>query len=120
MEKRWSRHISTAMRSKGGRWHFPNAVRKHGPEAFSHEELAQSWNLEGANATEEKLILQYDTRNPEKGFNLAKGGGSQPHSLRKNPWDDLEYRLKACAAAKLRWQDPIIRAISSEQIILLQ
>ncbi len=76
MAQRWKTHVSHAKSSKGGRWHFPNAIRKYGKDAFSHEELACSWTLEDANATEEALILQYDTRNPGKGFNLAKGGAS--------------------------------------------
>lgn len=94
MMERWKKHCYVAKSSKGGRWYFPNAVRKYGPQAFSHEVLAMSWTLEGANATEEWLIDFYDTRNPEKGFNLAKGGASQPHPIRKNPWDDPEYRAK--------------------------
>jgi hypothetical protein len=101
--------VSHAKTSKDGRWHFPNAIRKYGKDAFSHEVLAQSWTLEGANATEEELILQYDTRNPEKGFNLAKGGGSQPNLVRRNPWDDPKYREKRTAQSKELWKDPIFR-----------
>ena len=51
-------------------------------------------SLEEANREEERLIDEWDLRNPEKGFNLAKGGGAQPHPIRKNPWDDPEYRAK--------------------------
>lgn len=114
MEKRWQKHVYAAFRfSKGGRWHFPNAIRKYGPDAFSHEILAQSWILESANAAEEELILQYDTRNPEKGFNLAKGGGSQPHLLRKNPWDDPEYRARCTKAAQITFSRPDVRVKSA-------
>jgi hypothetical protein len=114
MEKRWKKHIYAAFRfSKGGRWHFPNAIRKYGPNAFSHEVLAQSWTLEGANATEEELILQYETRNPEKGFNLAKGGGVKPNPDRKNPWDRPEYRAKIIPSLKKLAQDPQVRAAAA-------
>lgn len=109
MEKRWKDHVSTAVRSKGGRWHFPNAVRKYGSEAFTHEVLAQSRTLEDGNATEEELILQYDTRNPERGFNLAKGGTHIPHLIRKNPWDNPEYREKRLNQIAKLWKDPIYR-----------
>ena len=107
MEKRWKNHIFAAKNSKNGRWHFPNAIRKYGPEAFSHEVLCQSWTLEFANATEERLITQYDTRNPERGFNLAKGGEHQPHGIRKNPWDDPIFRAK--------WLPPLIAATQTPQ-----
>ena len=94
MEKRWKTHVHHAKSSKSGRWHFPNAIRKHGPEAFSHEVLEICHDLEVANLAEECWIEFYETRNPEKGFNLAKGGKHVPHSIRKNPWNDPEYREK--------------------------
>ena len=53
--------------------------------------------MEIANEAEEKWIEFYKTRNPESGFNLAKGGSHVPHPIRKNPWDDPEYRIKAFA-----------------------
>ena len=93
MEKRWNQHISQAKNSKDGRWHFPNAVRKYGKEAFTHEVLSMSWDLDGANATEEALIEQYNTRNPDSGFNITKGGLHTPHPI-KNPWNRPEYREK--------------------------
>jgi hypothetical protein len=109
MMHRWAQHICQARYSKGGRWHFPNAIRKYGKDAFSHEVLAQSWTLEGANATEEALILQYDTRNPEKGFNLTKGGEHTPHPIRKNPWNNPTFREKmALVIVKMNdrsWKD---------------
>jgi len=97
VEKRWKNHINAAKSSKGGRWHFPNAIRKYGPEAFESKVLGKFSSLEEANAEEKRLISKYDTRNPEKGFNLAKGGGAQPHPIRKNPWNRPEYRAKMAA-----------------------
>ncbi len=95
MERRWEKHVYAAFRfSKDGRWHFPNAIRKYGPDAFSHEEFAQSRTLEDANATEEVIIAQYNTTNPRFGFNLSKGGGHKPNPVRKNPWDDPGYRAR--------------------------
>jgi hypothetical protein len=78
MERRWINHIHAARSSNGGRWHFPNAIRKYGKDAFSHEVLAMSWDLDGANATEAAIIQQYDTTNPTKGFNITKGGTHFP------------------------------------------
>jgi hypothetical protein len=109
MEKRWKDHVSTALRSKGGRWHFPNAVRKYGPEAFSHEVLEVCNDLEVGNLAEECWIELYETRNPEKGFNLAQGGSHTPHPVR-NPWDDPSFRSKMTALSKQRAKNPSWRA----------
>jgi hypothetical protein len=95
MMHRWNQHCSQAKNLKGSRSHFINAIRKYGKDAFSHEVLAQSWDLENANATEEILIEQENTRNPEFGFNLAKGGSHVPHPIRRNPWNDPKFREKA-------------------------
>jgi hypothetical protein len=116
MMHRWNRHVYNALHSRDSKWHFPNAIRKYGPEAFSHEVLAQSWTLEGANITEEELILQYETLNPKKGFNVMRGGGVKPSHTHKNPWDNLEYRLKMSAGNKTRWQDPIL--ITQHRVIM--
>jgi len=94
MESRWKKHVYTAKSSKGGRWHFPNAIRKYGKDAFKPEILGVYDTLEEANEQEKYWIDKWDLTNPEKGFNLAKGGGAQPHSIRKNPWDDPKYREK--------------------------
>ena len=108
-QKRWKNHVHAAGSSKGGRWHFANAIRKYGKTAFSHEVLEVCDTLEEANAAEEKWIAHFDTRNPEKGFNLKKGGDHIPHPV-KNPWDRPEYRKKSSAASKAKWRDPEFRA----------
>jgi group I intron endonuclease len=92
MEKRWKNHIHAAMKSKG-RWHFSNAIRKYGPEAFESKVIEVWDTLEKANEREKYWIKRLDTRNPEKGFNLAPGGNHAPHMI-KNPWDDPGYRAK--------------------------
>jgi hypothetical protein len=114
MERRWTDHVAAAKRSKGGRWHFPNAIRKYGPEAFSHEVLeVVATSLEDANAAEERWIEKLQTRNPEKGFNLAKGGQHIPHPIRRNPWDRPEYRERATEASRKVWSDPSVRSKAS-------
>jgi len=109
MMHRWNQHCAQAMKSKGGRWHFPNAIRKYGKEAFEHEIWKECPTLEMANAYENYYIDLFRTRDPECGFNLAKGGEHKPHS-HENPWDRPEYRAKSELAAKKRWQDPDFRA----------
>jgi hypothetical protein len=68
MERRWSQHVAQAKTSRGGRWHFPNAIRKYGKNAFSHEILEICYSLEEANTAEDKWINHFDARNPERGF----------------------------------------------------
>lgn len=94
MLQRWDEHILIAMRMvKNGRWHFPNTIRKYGSDAFSHQILEVCSSLEVANLAEECWIELFDTRNPEKGFNTAKGGQHTPHPV-KNPWDRPGFREK--------------------------
>ncbi len=92
MERRWERHVQDASQNRGrGCSHFWAAIRKYGPSAFSHEVLEVCDTLEAANAAEERWIDKLGTLDPEKGFNLIRGGGSQPHPVR-NPWDRPDYR----------------------------
>jgi hypothetical protein len=93
MMKRWAYHVYDARKAGGRRSHFHHAIRKHGASAFSHEVLETCSDLQVANLAEECWIDLFDTRNPEKGFNLMRGGGHTPHPL-KNPWDRPEYRAK--------------------------
>ena len=109
MERRWAQHCTQAKSSKGGRWHFPNAIRKYGPGAFKPDILGVYDSLEEASIEEERLIDEWDLRNPEKGFNLAKGGEHKPHPIRKNPWDDSEYRAKQLARPNI-FNTPEVRA----------
>ena len=114
MEKRWKNHVCASKSSKGGRWHFPNAIRKYGPQAFSHEVLEIHGTLEAANAAEERLIEKFKTRDPQFGFNLTKGGGFKPNPEKKNPWNDPEFGKRVSASLKERNQDPAYKALRSE------
>jgi group I intron endonuclease len=106
MLRRWQQHIANSRTKSGkGCHHFWNAIRKYGKDAFSHEVLAMSWDLEGANQTELAIIEQEDTRNPEKGFNLAKGGSHKPPHLNNRPWDRPEFRAAVTAGVSAKWQD---------------
>lgn len=109
MLHRWNQHCAQARSSKGGRWHFPNAIRQYGKDAFTHVVLMQLDDLDLANAWEEFWIEFLGTCNPEYGFNLSRGGGHTPHPA-KNPWDRPEYREKALAATRKKCSDPTFRA----------
>lgn len=78
--------------------------------AFKGEILETCSSLELANEREKHWINYFDTRNSEKGFNLALGGGSQPHPIRRNPWNNPEYRAKQTALLISVTQTPQARA----------
>jgi len=107
MLHRWNQHCVQAKNVKSNRSHFANAIMKYGKDAFSHEVLAMSWDLESANETEQIIIEQEGTRDPKLGFNLTKGGGfkQSPHP-KSNPWERPEFRDAVTAGVKASWQDP--------------
>ncbi len=112
MMQRWNQHIANAKSKQGvGCWHFWSAIRKYGRDSFSHEALCQSSTLENANIVEEKLILQYDTRDSEKGFNLAKGGAHTPSHSKVNPWDDPSFRGRVSSSVKKAFATPQSKAL---------
>ncbi len=90
--KRWNRHVYCAVK-RNDKTHFANAIRKYGKDAFDHKVLEVCNSLEEGNAAEEKWIEHFDSTNPEKGFNLKRGGAHTPHPV-KNPWDRPEFRAK--------------------------
>ncbi len=98
-QRRWAQHLVQARSRSSGWSHFPNAIRKYGKDAFSHEVLETCDTLEAANAAEERWIEELGTRDPTKGFNTAKGGGFYPNPEKKNPWDRPEFREKMLSVA---------------------
>lgn len=104
---RWNQHVSNAQNKHGkGCAYFWNSIRKYGKDAFSHEVLEICDTLEEGNIAEQKWIKFYDSRNPEKGFNLMKGGEHIPHPIRKNPWNNPEYRNDLIMKLQILHEDP--------------
>lgn len=113
MMYRWNQHVYGSKLKIGIKCaHFWAAIRQYGKDAFSHEILEVCETLEAANEAEAKWISHFDSRNSEKGFNLAPGGLFVPCLVRKNPWQDPEYRLKLLASMNGRWS-PELRAEAS-------
>lgn len=124
--QRWSQHVYTSTKLVKKGWsHFANAIRVHGRGAFDHEILETCETIEESNAAERKWIAHFDTTNPEKGFNVKKGGDHVPHPVR-NPWDrpgfrerqqmayqeaisKPEYRVGLSRRTVELWQDPEFR-----------
>ena len=56
--------------------HFSAAIKKYGWKNFEHKILASGLSKEDAERAEIKCIKHWDLRNPEKGYNISRGGFS--------------------------------------------
>jgi group I intron endonuclease len=71
--KRWSQHKSDALKPKQV---ISHAIQKYKKENFDFIIIACCQDKEDANQIEEQLIIQYDSRNNNKGYNIAVGGSN--------------------------------------------
>lgn len=71
LELRRSGHHSSAFKART-KYHFHNALRKYGKEAFEWREIDKADSLEELNRLEAYWIGYYDTY--ENGYNSTKGG----------------------------------------------
>lgn len=55
-------------------YHFEQAIKKYGWENIRHEILCDGLTKEQAEAKEVELIREYDSTNPDKGYNIRSGG----------------------------------------------
>ena len=77
-------YIGLTMQAPCNRWaggigyksnaYFYKAIKKYGWDNIKHEVIAESMTAEEAEELEIKLIAQYDSTNPEKGYNHSTGG----------------------------------------------
>ena len=58
--------------------YFARAILKYGWDNFEHEILKEGLTLKEADELEREYIKEYDSSNPEKGYNI-RGGGSHGH-----------------------------------------
>ena len=59
---------------------FWNAIQKYGWNSFEHIIVAKNLTLKEANLLEEKLIKDFDSTNPQNGYNIKFGGFNCKHS----------------------------------------
>ena len=59
-------------------YHFQNALRKYGIDAFTFEVIAKATSLDELNLLEEKFVNQFDSI--VNGFNIRQAGGNKLHS----------------------------------------
>lgn len=77
---RWQAHKSYAKNPEKTGQYVHRAMAKYGIENFVFEQIATCISQEDADTTESFLILQYDSRNKEKGYNLTTGASYGGHS----------------------------------------
>lgn len=101
-----------------------NAILRYGWENIEHSIIACNLNEAEAKALEIKLIQQYESINPEKGYNKTKGGDTSiPLDGEKNGMyghtHTEEARKKISDSAKHRFEDkanhPMYGAKRSEE-----
>lgn len=88
--------------------HFWSAIKKYGWESFEHIEIASGLSREDAEKLEISLIAQYDSTNPERGFNILNGGNGTEKMT-----DEIRARMSA--ANKGKPKPPGFGAIISER-----
>lgn len=114
------RYIGITSKSTSERWgiggnayksnvHFWNAIQKYGWDNFTHEIVASDLSLTDACELETTLIAEYDTMNPDHGYNHTTGGNwSTP---------DKATRLKLSEAQKRINSDPEYLKKKSERLL---
>ena len=71
--ERWRQHKYLA-RQESPLQYVHRAIKKHGVNNFTYEVIATCRTQEDIDYVEELIISQYDSRNVERGYNVAPGG----------------------------------------------
>lgn len=75
LRKRWGDHLSKAR--TGGHSYLSSAIRKHGENSFTVEEICRVTGRTQANFLERHYITLYDTSNRTVGYNCTSGGNER-------------------------------------------
>ena len=86
-EKRQQNGISAYKHNE----HFLSAINKYGQDNFDHEVIVDNLSEEEMKYYEDYYIEYYDARNPEKGYNILKGGLKSPFQTLQ---EDSNFRQK--------------------------
>lgn len=79
-KKRWGAHKSFARNPEKTGQYIHRAMAKYGIKNFTYEVIATCLTQEDVDVIEDILIIQYNSRNPEFGYNLKTGGSHGGHS----------------------------------------
>lgn len=72
--------------------HFYSAIKKYGWENFSHTVIYEDLSESEAKEKEIGLISEFNTRNPDRGYNMTPGG--EGYSGEDNPWFGKHHTLE--------------------------
>lgn len=95
VKRRW--HGGCAYRSN---MRFYDAIKRYGWGAFSHEILAEGKTHEEACAMEIRQIEEHQSTNPEKGYNLSRGGDKTTLGYKYSP--ESRARISRALKGKLK------------------
>lgn len=76
---RWSQHKSNAKYNRSNQI-ITRAITKYGVKVFTFEVIITCKTQEDVDFIEKQVISQYDSRNPEKGYNIDIGGNTSPRT----------------------------------------
>lgn len=83
--------------------HFYNAITKYGWDNFTHEVVASQLSLEDACNLEQQLIAEFDTMNPDNGYNHTTGGNwSSPDEATRKRLSRSIKRIKSTPESRKR------------------
>lgn len=140
IEERWSKHLGNAGELKRTREanphekkegsHLNNAINKYGPNAFIVNQVDVAYSKEELNEKERYWVKEYDSMNPDKGYNMTEGGEGGKQSpeviekmteinqeIARNPqalenmskaisekWQDQNYQKNVSEGVANKWQ----------------
>lgn len=105
---RFKQHLFDA--EHGSQYRFHKAIRKYGKENFEVSIIAFCNNADELKENEKKFIIEYDSMNPEKGYNMTEGGDGTFGRV-----CTLETRLKISEANKDKEVSEETRRLLSER-----
>lgn len=91
--------------------HFWNAIKLYGWNNIKHEILYTNLTKEEAGKIERQLIAEYDSRNPDKGYNELEGG-----TFGYTFSHTEETKKKISESSSQRWSDETQHTLMSERM----
>ena len=90
-EERWQEHLDKAQMLENTResnphikirgTHLNNAIIKYKNDAFTLKQIDVAYNRDELNEKERYYVKEYDSMNPDKGYNMTEGGeGGRPRA----------------------------------------
>ena len=118
IEERWKEEVGEAYRKERRGEELRNiekAIIKYGPENFDLREENKAYSQKELDEKETKHIKEYNSMNPDKGYNMTEGGqGGRPSpevkeklsTIGKEKWQEKEHRGKQMKARRELSKNP--------------